>query len=106
MLQNGCIIAKVCYLIGKDVMVQGRSIFASHFPPTCNGVICARPSLYRSLYMKQQVLVSFSDQVRIFHAQLLTLIVNFLQYYRKEINFEHGNNGSDVVLPNSRPAVS
>ena len=49
---------------------------------------------------------SILAQVRISHAQLLILIVNFLQYYRKAINLEHGDNGIDGVLPNSRPALS
>ena len=49
---------------------------------------------------------SISAQVRTFHAQLLILIVNFLQFYQKEINFEHGNNCSDGVMPNSHPALS
>ena len=49
---------------------------------------------------------SVSAQVRTFLAPLLILIVNFLQYYQEEINLEHGNNCSDEVLPNSRPALS
>ena len=93
-------IAKVCYVVGKDVMFQGRCIFAPHFPSTCNGVICARQAVCRRLSTKQQASVPFSAQVRTFHAQLLILIVNFLQYYQKEINLEHGNNCSDGELPN------
>ena len=99
-------IAKVCYFIGKDVMLQGRCIFATHFPSTCNGVICARQPVYRRLSTKQQASVPFSVQVMTFNAQLVILIVNFLQCYQKEINLEHGNNCSDEVLPNSRPALS
>ena len=99
-------IAKVCFLIGKDVMVQCRCIFVPHFSSTCNGVISAGQAAHRRLSTKQQALVPFSAQARTFHAQLLILILNLLQYYRKEINLEHGNNGSDGVLPNSRPALS
>ena len=50
---------------------------------------------------------SISAQVRTFHAQLLILILNFVQRYQKEINLEHGNNNcSDGVTPNSRPTLS
>ena len=51
-------------------------------------------------------LTSILTLFRISHAQLLILIVNFLQYYRKAINLEHGDNGIDGVLLNSRPALS
>ena len=99
-------IAKVCYLIVKDGMFRGGCIFAPHFPSTCNGVICDGQAVYRRFSTKQQASVPFSAQVRIFHAQLLILIVNFLQYHKHEINLERGNNCSDEVLPNSRPALS
>ena len=48
---------------------------------------------------------SILSQVRISHVQLLILIVNFLQYYRKAINLEHMDNGIDGVLSNSHPAL-
>ena len=68
---------------------------------------CARQrQVYRRLSAKQQASVPFSVQVRTFHSQLLILIVNFLQYYQKEINLEHENNCSEEVLPNSRPQLS
>ena len=106
MLQNGRIYRQGLLFDWQRCNGSGSMYFAPHFPYTCNGVICDGQAVYRRLSTKQQASVPFSAQVRTSHAQLLILIVNFLQYYQKEINLEHGNNCSDGELPNSRPALS
>ena len=84
-----------------------RPSFSLHMQLRNMRQTCARQrQVYRRLSAKQQASVPFSVQVRTFHSQLLILIVNFLQYYQKEINLEHENNCSEEVLPNSRPQLS
>ena len=91
-------------MIGKDVMVQGRCIFAPYFSVYMQWRNMHQTSGESQTFNEITGLATFSAQVMIIHAQLLKT-AKFLRYYRKQINLEHGINGKDGVMPNCRPAL-
>ena len=104
MLQSGCIYCQGL-LNGKDVMVQGQCTYCRpSFSPHIQWRNMRQSSGVSQHFNETTGLGSILAQVRTSRAQLLILIVKFMQYYRKAINLEQSDNGIDGVLPNSRLA--